>query len=182
MTDINTNIKFTLGADEDSLDDEYRSYADRQLDQLMTRTYSIAEAKGYEKTRDDYNAWERRQVAEAVAREMRGHAEKAELLGEVVAPAREEVNELLRQIDGRKCTAAHALSRVEAIRRRIEDVRGRRDELAAGIRISELKAEHPHRYMDTMHRSFPSLERRSIFGEATSRPIQPSQADYARRR
>lgn len=164
--DLDNSARVFLGVTPDRVEAEaenYRSYADRMLDTAMQDVLPAATVKWYEQKAAEYNAWEKKQVAEAVAREVEEHCAVAETLRTGTKGLLQELNQLSDQIKGRSLTTAQALSKLDAIQQQMKAVRQRRDALAKSTELSELKLAHPHRFMDTMHQSFKSLPRKAVF-------------------
>jgi len=155
---------------EPAAEGTYKSYAQRQLARREEQTASIAQNKQDAKRASEYDLAEIRQVEQQVAEEYEQADTRLRELAEAVAPMREAVNEMLRQIDGRRTTAAKAMAFIEDVRREIARVAERRDELAKAIRVAELKAKYSHSYLDAMFNTYPYLARPSVFGENTDRP------------
>lgn len=162
---LDNSARFTLGVTADRVEadaEQYRSYADRELDRAMQDVLPAATVKWLEEKRDAYNAWERQQVTNAVQAEMQEHCAIADDLRDTAHGMTEELNNLSAAIRARSLTTAQALSKLDAIQQQAARLRQRRDSLAASTRLSELKAAHPHRYMDQMHQQF-RIPRKDVF-------------------
>lgn len=163
--DLDNTARFTLGATVDRVEadaENYRSYADRMLDGEMQNVLPAATVKWFEQKAAEYNAWEKQQVAQDVAREVEEHCAATETLREGTGEMLDELLRLSGDIKTRSLTTAQALSKLDAIRRQAEVVRRRRDAVAVSTRAAELKLAHPHRYMDTLHQSL-KVPRKDVF-------------------
>ncbi|MEH0842828.1 hypothetical protein V6U81_10610 [Micromonospora sp. CPCC 205711] len=164
--DLDQSAKVLLGVPVDRVEaeaEDYRSHADREFDRQMQNVHPAATVKWLEQQRDEYNAWEKKQVTEAVTREVEEHCATADTLREGTHTMLRKLDSLAGEIKARNLTTAQALSKLDAIHQQIAAVRQRRAELAAATRLSELKLAHPHRYMDTTHQAFRKLPRKAVF-------------------